>query len=77
MDVRIDESGKDVLAGGVDHFGAGRRRQIAADRGDRFAFAQDVGDVLIGRRRDLAVLDEQRHANVSRRRSSPANHVIP
>ena len=61
--VRIDEPGKHVLAAGVDHLGAARRRQVAADRGDRFAFAQDVGDVLIGCRGDLAVFDEKRHTN--------------
>ena len=47
MDVRVDEAGEDVLARGVDHLGPGRGGKIAADRGDRFAFAEDVGDVLL------------------------------
>ena len=59
MDVRIDEAGEDVLAGGVDHLGARRAARLRPMRGDRFAFAQDVGDVLVGGGGDLAVFDEQ------------------
>ena len=63
MHVRIDESRKHILAGGIDDFGAARRRQVVADRGDRFAFAEDVGNVLVGCRGDLAVFDKKRHTN--------------
>ena len=42
--------------------------KIAADRRDRFAFAQNVGDVLVGGGGDLAVLDEEGHARVSQSR---------
>ena len=45
VDVRIDETGEDEFAGGVDDFGAGGRREIRADGGDGFAFAVDVRDV--------------------------------
>ena len=66
VDVRVDEAGEDVLADRVDDFGAGRRGQVAADGGDRFAFAEDVGDVLVGGGGDLAVFDQQGHENLTR-----------
>ena len=40
--VRVDESGEDVLAGGIDHFSAGRRFEVRADARDGFVFDEDV-----------------------------------
>ena len=56
--MRIDEAGEDVPAGRIDHLGVFRRRQIRADRRDRFAFAEDVALEAGVRGHDLAVADE-------------------
>ena len=60
-DVGIDEAWKDVFAGRIDHFCAGRRREVALDAGDGFVLAENVGDKTFAGRDDFAVLDEQRH----------------
>ena len=43
MGVRIDAAGHDVTAAGIDHFGAGRRLEIGADRGDYAVTRKNVG----------------------------------
>ena len=60
--VRVDEAGKDVLAGGVNDFRAGRRRDVWLDARDGLVGAEDVGHVALSGGDDFAVLDEQRHA---------------
>ena len=56
MDVRVDETGEDEFAGGVDDFSAGRGGEVGADGGDDFAFAVDIGDVAGVGGYDLAIL---------------------
>ncbi len=43
--VRINEAGKNVLARGVNHLGAGRRLDVLSIVGDGFSLAPDVGDI--------------------------------
>ena len=47
VDVRIDESGKDIFAGGVDHFRAGRGRNVFVDARDGFVLAKNIGHVAL------------------------------
>ncbi len=42
MDVRIDETGEDILPARVDHIAIVRRSDVALDLRDRFAFAEDI-----------------------------------
>ena len=58
--VHVDAAGQDVLALGVDD-AIGRHRQGRADGRDLVAFDEDVADILISRRDDGAVLDENAH----------------
>ena len=59
--MRIDKSRKDELAGGVDDFSAGRRRNVAIDSGDGFILAENVSDVSFACGNDFAVFDKYRH----------------
>jgi hypothetical protein len=59
--VRIDEPREHVLAGGIDHLGAGGRGNAAVDPRDRFPFAEDVGGVSRVGVDDVGVFDQERH----------------
>ena len=61
MRVGIDAARQDVLAGSVDHL-VGLRVERFADQGDPLAVDEDVGDVVIRRRDDAAVLDQHGHS---------------
>jgi hypothetical protein len=54
--MRINEAGENILTRSVDDFRSGRRAEIATDGGNLFAFAENVGDVLIRSGSDLSVL---------------------
>ena len=41
--MRIDAAGHDKTAAGIDHFGAGRRFEIGADRSDYAVAEENVG----------------------------------
>src|SRR4029450_5339964 len=45
VDVWVDEPGKDILAGSIDYISIARRRKIAIDQGNRFAFARDIRNI--------------------------------
>jgi hypothetical protein len=53
----IDESGEDILTGGVDYLSVLRRAEIAIDPCNRLVLAENICDVAFVRRDDLAVLD--------------------
>jgi len=71
----IDEAREDIAARRVDHFGAGRRGQVAPDPGYRFALAVNVCDVAFARGDDFAVLDEERHGQYVARCLAEGNWV--
>jgi hypothetical protein len=52
--VRIDEPGKNVFPGRIDHFGVVRQGDLAIDPGDRLVLAKNVGRVAFVRRDDFA-----------------------
>ena len=43
-------------------------RRVGVGCGDGFAFAEDIGYVLVGGRSDLAILDEKRHETTPQRK---------
>jgi hypothetical protein len=61
MYVRINEAGKNKLAGGVDDFSAGWHFKIFADARDRFVFGVNIGSYPGADIYDLPISDEQAH----------------
>jgi len=78
VDMRVDETGEDVLTRGIDDVCAGGARvriDVLLDAGDGVCGAVDVGDVIVGRGNDAAVLDQYWHARFSS--SPPACSTVP
>jgi hypothetical protein len=61
MDVRIDEPGKDIFTGGVDHLCPWRDREIAINARNRLVLAEDIREVTFTGGDDLAIPDEEAH----------------
>ena len=61
VDVRIDETGEDILAGGIDDFRALWGFEIGADGGDDFSSAEHIGDEGLLGSDDGAVANEEAH----------------
>ena len=61
VNMRIDETGEDILPGCIDYFRILRRLDVGLNPCDRFSVAKDIRHVLFVRRNDLAVFDEQTH----------------
>ncbi len=59
VDVWIDEPGKDILAGSIDHLSIARRSDVAIDPGNRFAFAKDIGNITLAGGDDFAAFDQK------------------
>ncbi|MNS61084.1 hypothetical protein D3C72_941010 [compost metagenome] len=59
--VGVDASRNDQLAGRVDH-GVRRHVEVLADEGDALALDEDVREIVIHRRDDSTVLDQQAHS---------------
>ena len=57
--MRIYEAGENVFAGCVNHLGAGGRRNIFVDPGDRFAFAKNVRGVTRIRIDNIGVFNKK------------------
>ena len=62
--MRINETGKDVLAARVNELRPGRRRDIRLDARNGLVGAEDVGDLAFCGGDDFAILDEQSHASL-------------
>jgi hypothetical protein len=61
--VRVDETGKNIFAGGIDDFGSGRLRHVPLYLSDGFILAEDVRNITFACRYDFSIFDEQRHAD--------------
>src|ERR1700749_4880806 len=61
VNVRVDESGEDKFSRSINYRGVRRRRNIAIDARDGFAFAIDISGVALTGSNDFSVLDQQRH----------------
>ena len=61
MRVRVDAAGQHVLAGCVDHLVCWVVERFA-DQGDPLAVDEHVGDIVVRRRDDAAILDQHGHS---------------
>jgi hypothetical protein len=61
MDVRIDESRKDELAGGIDYFGIGRCCEVFSYAGNSLVFDIDIRKVSRVGSDNFTILDKKRH----------------
>ena len=59
--MRINETGEDQLAPGVNHLRAFRRCDIAINPRDGFAFAENIRDIAFAGRYDFTVFDYETH----------------
>jgi hypothetical protein len=55
----VDETGKDMLSRGIDHFRVSGGGNIALNARDRFAFAKDIRGVLLVRGNDFPTFDQK------------------
>jgi hypothetical protein len=61
VSVDVDETGRDQLAGGIDHFPGGRRADVGPDRGDFAGADRYVGYAVdaLGRIDNATAFDDQ------------------
>src|SRR4029434_2468306 len=83
VDVWVDEPGKDILSGSINYISIARRRKIAIDPGNRFAFAKDIRNITFAGGDNFAALNQKAHVlllpDVADALAKPprADHLLP